>query len=348
VKPTVLVVTVVHWPDDTRIRERLIRTLSSDFNVVYAARPPGPIDRAGLEYVELAGNRVMRNLRAIRVALTGDWDVMVFHDPELVIAGVLARILRRRPVVFDVHENVPASAYTRAWVPRPIRMPISVVMRAVLRLVEPILHITLAERGYERLFARSHPTFPNYPDTTSYPAAITDAGPVVYLGDVTYERGADVAVEACTSLQIPLRLIGRVTSETRSRLDDKSGLGDRLTIEGLVPNREAIAALTEASVGLAPLRDLPNYRSSQPTKILEYLAMGLPVVASDLPGTRELVDGLDAVFLVPPGDVEAMARAITRARSTEVAAAARAQAPTIRSRFRWPSEEVLKFYGSLV
>lgn len=348
-RATVLVITVVHWPDDTRIRERLIRTLSSEFDVMYATRSPGPSDRAGLEYIELAGTRVSRNIRAIRIALSCNWDVMVIHDPELMIAGVLARLLRRRPVVFDVHEDVPASAYTRSWVPRPIRWPISVVMKALLRLVEPVLAITLAEPGYGRLFARSHPTFPNYPDTTTYPeAAITDDGPVVYLGDVTYERGADVAVEACTNLQVPLRLVGRITSETRSRLDEESGLGDRLTIEGLVPNRVAVRALTEASVGLAPFRDLPNYRNSQPTKILEYLAVGLPVVASDLPGTRDLVEGLDAVFLVPPGDAEAVARAITQARSSDVAAAARAQAPTIRSHFRWPSEEVLEFYRSLV
>jgi glycosyltransferase involved in cell wall biosynthesis len=348
-RSTVLVVTVVHWPDDTRIRERLIRTLSPEFKVVYAARSPGPSDRNGLEYVELAGNRLRRNLRAIRISLAGDWDVMLIHDPELVVAGVLARLLRRRPVVFDVHEDVPASAYTRAWVPRPIRMPVSLAMRGLLRVVEPILTITLAEPGYGRLFARSHPTFPNYPDTTMYPEAATnDDGPVVYLGDVTYERGADVAVEACTNLQVPLRLIGGITLETRSRLAEKSGLGDRLTIEGLVPNRAAVNALTEASVGLAPLLDLPNYRNSQPTKILEYLAVGLPVVASDLPGTRDLVEDLDAVFLVPAGNAEAMANAITRARSPEVAAAARAQAPAVRSRFRWPAEEVLRFYRSLV
>lgn len=348
-RSTVLVATVVHWPDDTRIRERLIRTLSSEFDVVYAARSPGPSDKAGLEYVELRGTRVMRNLHAIRLALGGAWDVLVIHDPELVICGVLARLLRRRPVVFDVHEDIPASAHTRAWVPRPLRMPLSMLMRGLLRLVEPVLAITLAESGYQRLFARPHRTFPNFPDTTNYPeASSTDDGPIVYLGDVTYERGADIAVAACSSLQVPLRLIGRITSETRSRLSEESGLGDRLTIDGLVPNRVAVRALAGASVGLAPLRDLPNYRYSQPTKVLEYLAVGLPVVASDLPGTRELVEGLDAVFLVPPGDPDALAIAISRARSSDVADAARAQAPAVRARFQWPADEVRAFYRSLV
>jgi glycosyltransferase involved in cell wall biosynthesis len=349
VRPTVLVVTVVHWPDDTRIRERLIRTLSEEFDVVYAARSPGPTDKTGLEYVELIGTRIGRNLRAFWRALTGAWDILVIHDPELVIGGVLARLLRRRPVVFDVHEDVPATAYTRAWVPHRMRKSLAIAMRGLLRLVEPILTITLAEPGYQRLFARPHPIFPNYPDTSAYPeAAAIDDGPVVYLGDVTYERGADVAVAACSRMQLPLRLIGRVTSEMRAKLGEMSGLGDRLTIDGLVPNRVAVQALTEASVGVAPLRDLPNYRNSQPTKILEYLAVGLPVVASDLPGTRQLVEGLDAVFLVPPDDPEAMARAISEARTSEAAAAARSQAPTVRSRFRWPAEDVREFYRALV
>jgi glycosyltransferase involved in cell wall biosynthesis len=342
------VVTVVHWPDDTRIRERLIRSLAPVFDVIYAARSPGPSDRVGVEYVELAGGRLMRNLRAFRLGLTADWDVCVIHDPELVVCGIVSRMVRRRPVVFDVHEDFPASAHTRAWVPRPLRGLLSLLLKGLMRLAEATLTITLAEPGYRRLFAREHPTFPNYPDTVGYPRATTDVdGPVVYLGDVTIERGADVAVAACSSSQIPLRLIGRITTETRSRLVELSTLGDRLTMDGLLPNKVAIEALTGASVGLAPLRDLPNYRSSQPTKILEYLAVGLPVVASDLPGTRELVAGLDAVVLVPPDDSDALAAGIDRARSPAVSSIAQAQAPMVRDRFRWPSDEVRDFYSSL-
>lgn len=348
-KPTVLVVTTVHWPDDTRIRERLIRTLGSDFDVVYAARHPGPTDRTGLRYLELRGGRLARNIAALRLVLTTRWDILVVHDPELVACAILARLLRRRPVVFDVHEDIPASAYTRGWVPRVLRGPMSLVLKTMMRLVEPLLTLTLAESGYQRLFARPHVVFPNYPDTSRYPTATGDPGsPVAYVGDVTLERGADLAVSACSALGAPLRLIGRITPGTRSHLEGLSTLGKALVVEGLVPNPEAMRMLAGSSVGLAPLRDLPNYRHSQPTKILEYLGVGVPVVASDLPGTRELVAGLDAVFLFEPGDAGALADAIGRARTKEASKLAREQAPTIRARFRWPSAEVLDFYRSLV
>ncbi len=346
---TILVVTTVHWPDDTRIRERLIRSLSGEFSVVYAARPPGPSSNDGLSWLELSGGRIRRNLEAFRVALSGSWDVLVVHDPELIPCAIVARLVKRRPVVFDVHEDIPASAHTRAWVPRFVRRPLAALLRWVLRFSERILVVTLAEPGYQRLFRQTHPVFVNYPDTRRYPEPGGNPdGPVVYLGDVTGERGAEVAVAACSRLDISLRLIGRISATLQERLEGMWSSEEPLLIDGLVPNRSAIGALAGCSVGLAPLRDLPNYRHSQPTKILEYLAMGLPVVASDLPGTRQLVDELDGVSLVPPGEPEALAEAIQGSRSPDVMGRARSQASSIRERYGWPTDAVVEFYRSLL
>ncbi len=347
-KPTVLVATAVHWPDDTRIRERLIRSLSTRFQVLYAAPYPGPTDPTGLLFVPLKGGRLRRNLGAIRVALGSRWDVLVIHDLELIPCAFLARLIRRRPVVFDVHEDFPAAAHTRSWMPKFLREPVSRLIRRLLRFAERSLTITLAEAGYEGLFSDRHPVFPNLPDTSRYPEAGGEPeGPAVYLGDVTHERGADIALAACTSLGLALTVVGRVSPAMRAELGRSSGSGNDLVVPGPMPNPEAMGVLALCSVGLCPLRDLPNYRSSQPTKILEYLAMGLPVVASDLPGTRSLVEGLDAVFLTAPGDSAALAEAITRARDPAVLRVARAQAVDIRDRYSWPASEVVDFYESL-
>ena len=118
--------------------------------------------------------------------------------------------------------------------------------------------------------------------------------------------------------------------------------------EGIASNPEAIRLISRAAVGLVPLLDVPNYRDSQPTKLLEYLAMGVPVVASDLPGTRELVESLNAVRLVPPGDAKSMAAAIEESLARGWLRAAIDQADEVRAKFRWPRQEVRSFYGSLV
>jgi glycosyltransferase involved in cell wall biosynthesis len=348
-KTTVLVVTTVHWPDDTRIRERLIRTLAADFDVFYAARTPGPSDKSGLRFIELRGGRLRRILQAFFLCLQPTWNVLVLHDPENVPTGLLARLVRRKPVVFDVHEDIPATALSRDWVPGWLRRPMASLLAWLLRRAERSLEITLAEPGYEKLFESTHSVFQNFPDTSLYPDPVKSGnGEVVYLGDVTLERGADLAVDVCARLNYPLNFVGRATDEVRLLLIRKSGERSGLRFEGLLPNPDALEIVGRASVGLSPLRDIPNYRDSQPTKILEYLALGIPVVASDLPGTRSLVDGLDSVYLVRPDAADEFAEAIELAMKPESRESAQAQADAIRSRFRWPVDEVREFYLSLV
>ena len=346
-KPKALVVTTVHWPDDTRIRERLIRTLAEGFDVRYATRDPGPTDNSDLEWVRLRGGRLRRNLGALGLALRESWDVLVVHDPELIPVALVAR-LKRRPVVLDVHENIPATARTRDWVPEWLRTPLATFLRGVLRIVEPLLTVTVAESGYRGLFRREHPVFPNHPDTRRYPNPTGGVPVVVYLGDVTVQRGAWVAVEASAEAGVPIVFIGRAGDDLRAELAATSTEGHTVDFKGELPNPVALNEARRAGVGISPLLDSPNYRDSAPTKVLEYLALGLPVVASDLPGTRELVEGLDAVELVSPGDPKALAQAIERALQPATRAAAAAQAQEVRERFRWPAEEVLEFYRSLI
>jgi len=60
-----------------------------------------------------------------------------------------------------------------------------------------------------------------------------------------------------------------------------------------------------------PLPAAAKFRVNVPMKLFEYLAAGVAAVASDLPGTRALLDGSDAALLVPPGDHDAFADALT-------------------------------------
>jgi glycosyltransferase involved in cell wall biosynthesis len=82
--------------------------------------------------------------------------------------------------------------------------------------------------------------------------------------------------------------------------------------------------------------------------VIEYLEMGLPVVASDLPGTREAVAGRAAVSLVPPGDPTAAAAVLERMLAGgEARRAAAAQAPALRESLVWPDEEVRGVYRAV-
>jgi len=77
-----------------------------------------------------------------------------------------------------------------------------------------------------------------------------------------------------------------------------------------VPYHRALSELRAADVGLCLLHHQGNYARSLPTKVLEYMWAGLPVVASDFPIWRPLVDDTQAGLMVHPADAQATAKAV--------------------------------------
>lgn len=342
-----LVATSVHQPDDARIRSKLIPALASDWEVFYAARRPGPSDSDGLTWLPLEGGRLARTYRASRLVLSEGWDLVALHDPELLPAG-LVRSHRGRPTLFDLHENLPAQVLNRDWIPGPLRRPAAAVTRWLLHLAEPTMAITLAEEGYQDLFHAPHPVIANHlPPALPEPRPAADPPFLAYLGDVTTLRGAFLALAAAAGAGTRLVMVGRVSPPGLAEaLDGRAGeLGVALDLVGPLPHREALERVAPALAGLSPLLDVGNYRNSLPTKVPEYLALGLPVLASDLPGTRGPVHDLDAVVFVTPGDSAAWREAGRALRSDlSLRDKAVAQVSTVRERFTWKDAEVREIY----
>lgn len=349
--PRLLVVTSVHHPDDPRIRSKLIPTLAAEWEITYAAPAPGPTDRDGLVVVELAGGRLARLLAAGRLLVRKRWDLVAFHDPEL-LAPALVRSLLKRPTLFDLHENLVELPMTREWLPAPLRRPLAWLGGLALRMAERTMTVTLAEAGYRRLFRRGHRVIANHLPA-ELPAPVPESQPpfLAYVGDITVARGAHLAVEAAAGAGTRLVMVGRVSPP-----DLTVELGDHarrsavdLELTGPLPHRAALERIAGARAGLSPLLDTGNYRHSLPTKVPEYLALGLPALVSDLPGTRDPVADLDGVVFVPPGDPEAWRAA---GRGLGDAAGLRreavAQADEVRRRFRWDPGAVLNAYRTAV
>jgi glycosyltransferase involved in cell wall biosynthesis len=341
----VLVVTTVHHPDDNRIREKTIRTLGESFEVEFAARRPGPTDANGLIWTPLTGGRARRNLAAWRLVLTSRADVVSIHDPELLPLAVIARLVRRLPVVFDMHEDIPNQILTKAWIPRLLRRPVSALSRLMLRLAERLMAFTLAEDSYARQLRSSHPVVANHPDVDSLPRVGDPRDGIIYVGSVTEERGLLDAVRAGAVVGVPLTVVGPAGDQLVQRMRQVAAeMGGSVTVTGRLPHAEAMKLVSHAAVALSPLHDLPNYRYSIPTKVLEYLAIGVPVVASDLPATRAVTEGLEAVFLHRAGDVDSLVAALRQALADGVAGVAESQVEIVRSRFRWPAERLVSLY----
>ncbi len=314
----VLVVTIVHNPLDARIFHREITALlDAGHEVIYVAPWSGygltPPVRPGLETVDVAragGRRRFAAWLGARrrvAALRARADVMLLHDPELVVAVAFEQ---RPPTVWDVHEDTVATLVDKPWLPARLRAPLRAVVRRAERLAERRMALLFAEAAYRDNFARDHPVVPNEPVV---PESVAPAGEerVVYLGRVSRGRGADVllALPGLLPRGVRLVVIGPADADVAPRFTDADRAGV-LDWAGFMPNNEAHTLLDGALAGLSLLRDLPNYRHSRPTKIVEYMARGVPVITTPTPIAAEIVQTHDAGAVVPFDDAGAVANVI--------------------------------------
>jgi len=311
----IVVATVVHDGQDARIRHRQIPALlAAGHEVVYVA-PDGGVDGEREDPVGLrrcvvpraAGRRRLGALRAVARVLAAETpaaDLTIVHDPELTL---LDRWIRG-PRIFDVHEDLPAQIGDKDWIPAALRPAVARLASRLEGRAARRFSLVLAEDSYRDRLGE-HPVVPNAPVV---PAACVPPGPgrVVHLGRLSMGRGADVLVEAARGLpEVAVESIGPVDDAVRPLLEAGP---TNLTVVGRLPNPEALIRIGGATAGLALLRDRPNYRGSVPTKVLEYMAHGVPVVATPLPAVVDLVERSGAGIVVPFDDPTAVVEAVSR------------------------------------
>jgi glycosyltransferase involved in cell wall biosynthesis len=120
-----------------------------------------------------------------------------------------------------------------------------------------------------------------------------------------------------TQGRLDVRLIGPADDEVEESLRSAHEAG-HVSWLGPMPNPGALARVDGALAGLSLLHDEPNYRHSQPTKIVEYLAHGVPAISTPLPLASELIHTSGGGIVVPHGDVDAVVAAVDRLRDPSV------------------------------
>jgi glycosyltransferase involved in cell wall biosynthesis len=143
----------------------------------------------------------------------------------------------------------------------------------------------------------------------------TNGPRVSFVGYVSRLRGVDTLIRAAIMLRgrgvnVELVLVGHLNKRDHEWLMAARHSLPSLRYLGVLPSAETLRAMSGVTVGVLPF---PYRRETAPVQAvtgIEYLALGKPIVATDLPGARALVDHYVNGVLVPPGDAEAMAQAI--------------------------------------
>jgi glycosyltransferase involved in cell wall biosynthesis len=269
-----------------------------------------------------AAARAQRHRRYALVQVHTLPDYLVFAALPLKMVGV--------PVLLDLHEAMPEffrSRFPRASNPFTYRL-LRLQEKLSTRFADELLTVneSLAER-LRQLGARPErvTVVLNSPDPVTFdPAAhprrefMADGVlRLVYAGAITPTYELDVVLRAVAALRrlrpklkVEAVLYGRGDDEARlATLAEELGIAERVSLPGRIPIEEVPAAVAASDVGLAPTRLDPFTQMSLSTKVLEYAAMGKPVVASRLP-TVERYFAPDTLALYESGDSDSLAGAV--------------------------------------
>jgi glycosyltransferase involved in cell wall biosynthesis len=300
-------------------------------------------------------------LTVLRLHRSRRYDVVHVHTmPDvLVFSAAGAKLLGAR-VILDVHDLMPelyASKFELAeshWVIRLIRSAerCSVAFADhALAVHRPHLE-ALVRHGIDR---DRLTVVMNVPDRKLFSprrgAPAPDTFTLVYHGMIGRRNGLDVAVRAVARArtEIPelrLRIIGDGDDVGRvAQVVDDLALRDIVRLDrGVVPVEELIPILAQASVGIVPILDDSFTKFMLPVKLLEYVAMGIPVIASATDTIRAYFDESMICFSAPGDSDDLAARIVELYRNPRARARLAEAADRFNAEHNWDSEKAT-FYG---
>jgi len=326
----VCVLTSVHIPFDGRVFHKEAKSLAkAGYDVVLIARHDKEEVVDGVRVVPLPQpkSRMQRMTKVMwrlyRLAVKENADVYHFHDPELMIVGLMLK-LRGKRVIWDVHEHYPNSILDKYYLSRPLRRFISksfdLFERAVVRFFDYVIYTTpFVGARYQSMRVRSG-RIENYPIIKLSEAFEKNPQEkIIYLGGMSRIRGLVEVVEAfaIVAKKYPrweLYLVGSATpaafGDELRELAKKLGVESSVKFIPWVPYQEKERLSSQASMGVITYLPYSNNTSCLPNKLFDYMLVSLPVIASNFPLYREVVEPSRCGLIVDPAKSEEIARAM--------------------------------------
>ena len=347
-------ITTVHPVHDVRIFRKECRTLKEDgydVSLVVSAPRDGEIDGITIRALPSTRWRLKRifckTLLAARKALGTRAEVFHFHDPELIPVGLYLKA-RGKKVIYDIHEDVPGDILAKEWIPLLLRRAVSVMVRVVqdwsARRFDVVIAATPHIRNRFTAMGCNAVAVNNYPLLSEFGTLDIDwrkkKRTVCYIGGIVGARGIFEMVEAVEKTDVRLFLGGTFGYEEERRRACSLPGWAKVDELGQLDRTEVARVLSMSVAGLVVLQPTPNYIDAQPTKLFEYMAAGLPVIASHFPLWKEFVEGNGCGICVDPQDPEAIAKAITwiADHPAEAEQMGRRGQEAVRTRYNWDRE----------
>lgn len=313
IKKRVAVASVLKTITDTRMFEKLgwslaVHTAAEVHIVGFPAEEAPEIPNIIFHPVfrkpfgRLSFKRIITPWKILGLLLKIKPQTVIITTHELLIAGCLYKFLTGARLFYDVQENYFCNIRFTPAFPRWLRLPLSTWVRFKERLLAPAIEcFFLAEKGYEAelMFARPCMVLENkFPERMVKPVAGHNRLRLLFTGTLAPTTGVLQAVDLAVQLHklsngIDLTIVGHAPQYAfLRRLKAKIAAHAFIHLEASlypIPHRRIIRAIENAGTGIIIYPPNPSTSSSVPTKLYEYLGMGIPVLIQHSGPSHDLV-----------------------------------------------------------
>lgn len=316
--------TSVHKRYDVRIFLKECITLVEAGYEVYLIVADGQGDeiKSGVNILDVGSSRgrldrMWNTTRRIYVkALSIQADLYHFHDPELIPIGLKLK-RHNSKVIFDSHENYADDLQDKQYINSFFRPIISRVYRWYeshsIKKIDSVIAATPSIRDYFLSKGVVSLDINNFPFESEFVTKKSDNKlyDAVYIGSISEVRGVRLLVESFSiNNNLKLGLAGSFSDEEFSNNIKKSSGWPSVEFLGYLDRAGVADLLSKSKVAVVTFLPAPNHIESQPNKMFEYMSSGLPLVCSNFPLWREIVEGNDCGLCIDPSSKNEVASAI--------------------------------------
>ncbi len=281
-------------------------------------------------------------LRTIHALRDEDFDVVHLHEPIAPGCTVTTLVCSGAPMVGTFHAAGTSAAYR--WL-APLTRWLAGRLTVRCAVSEDARDLAADNLGGEYLLLHNGIDVERFAKATPWP---TDGPTILFLSRHEERKGLDVLIDALRELPAHARIWVASDGPDTVRLRAAAAGDRRVEWLGRIDDHEKLRRLRGADVLCAPSLRGESFGMI----LLEAMAAGTPIVASDLPGYRKVAgSGTAAALLVPPGDPVALGSALRSVLDDPDLAASLSTAGEARAaRFSMESlaERYVEIYGSAI
>ena len=319
--------TSAHPRYDTRIFLKMCISLShiEKYEVILiVADGKGDETKSNVKIIDVGaktGGRISRMTKTVskvyKKAIELDADLYHLHDPELIPTGLKLKKLGKK-VIFDAHEDLPKQLLGKPYLNKPMKIILSNFFTVFEKLscnkFDFIITATPSIRDKFLKININSIDINNYPilgELESVEENVLKKNEVCYVGGIADIRGIKEVIKSLKYVpNVSLNLVGKFNSiQTRNEVQSYEGWSQ--VNELGFKNRQEVANILASSIaGLVTFHPLQNHIDAQPNKMFEYMSAGLPIITSNFPLWREIVEGNNCGVCVDPLNPKEIADAI--------------------------------------